>query len=72
MQFSNFSDPGNGMKVVWAIYLLEWPVFMILAWYLEQVVDSGTGVRRHPLFFLEGICGGVSGSSWGGHFSMRP
>lgn len=22
-------------------------------WYFEQVLSNGTGIRRHPLFFLE-------------------
>ena len=34
------------------ILLGEWLLFLALAWYLEQVLPSGTGVRRHPLFFL--------------------
>ncbi|GIL46004.1 hypothetical protein Vafri_3096 [Volvox africanus] len=51
--WSGLRDEGNGMISVWIILLVEWPVFMTLAWYFEQVLDSGTGARRPPLFFLE-------------------
>jgi hypothetical protein len=53
MSFSTLLDPGNGMIAAWAILAAEWWVFMGLAWYLEQVFASGTGNRRHPLFFLD-------------------
>lgn len=53
MSFTNLHDDGNGMITVWIILLVEWWVFMVLAWYLEQVFASGTGNRRHPLFFLD-------------------
>lgn len=36
----------------WIILAAEWGVFMLLAWYLEQVLDTGNGAPRHPLFFL--------------------
>ncbi|KIZ07740.1 hypothetical protein MNEG_0209 [Monoraphidium neglectum] len=53
ISFSTLSEPGNGLKTVWAILIVEWFVFIALAWYLEQVFASGTGNRRHPLFFLD-------------------
>jgi hypothetical protein len=31
---------------------IEWPVFLLLALYLDQIIDSGHGVTKHPLFFL--------------------
>lgn len=37
MRFRDLSDPRNGMVTVWAIMAVEWAVFMVLAWYLEQV-----------------------------------
>ena len=55
MTFANLADPGNGMVAAWAILFAEWFAFMALAWYLEQVFASGTGNRRHPLFFLDGL-----------------
>ncbi len=53
MTFSNLMDPGNGMISAFAMLFGEWFVFMGLAWYLEQVFASGTGNKRHPLFFLD-------------------
>jgi hypothetical protein len=41
LNFSNFSDKGNGMSAVFAILIIEWFVFMGLAYYLEQVLSSG-------------------------------
>ncbi|KAF6264708.1 hypothetical protein COO60DRAFT_1482014 [Scenedesmus sp. NREL 46B-D3] len=61
MAFSNLRDAGNGMTTAWLILGVEWVVFMAAAWYLEQVFASGTGNRRHPLFFLEGLRGWLRG-----------
>lgn len=53
LTFSKFSLPGNGLGVVFGILVGEWVLFLVLAWYLEQVLPSGAGVRRKPLFFLD-------------------
>ncbi len=53
MSFSNLKDSGCGMLAVWAIFLVEWPLFMVLGWYFEQVISTGNGIKRHPLFFLD-------------------
>eukprot|EP01023_Acetabularia_acetabulum_P005392 TRINITY_DN12195_c0_g1_i1.p1 TRINITY_DN12195_c0_g1~~TRINITY_DN12195_c0_g1_i1.p1 ORF type:complete len:655 (+),score=81.99 TRINITY_DN12195_c0_g1_i1:604-2568(+) len=53
LEFENLSDDRNGMTRVWIYFIVEWFVFMVLAWYLQQVLDSGTGVRKHALFFLD-------------------
>ena len=42
-----------GLGVVFGILVGEWVLFLVLAWYLEQVLPSGAGVRRKPLFFLD-------------------
>lgn len=55
MQFSNLSDDGNGMTDVWILLVVTWLVFLVLALYLEQVFASGTGIRKHPLYFLDYI-----------------
>ena len=55
MTFASLRDAGNGVAAAWGILAAEWWVFMALAWYLEQVFASGTGNRRHPLFFLDGL-----------------
>eukprot|EP00898_Chlorokybus_atmophyticus_P003419 jgi/Chlat1/4078/Chrsp26S04118 len=52
MEFSNLGDSGNGMIEVWVVFIVEWFIFMILAYYLEQVLSSTTGVNKHPLYFL--------------------
>ncbi|KAK9805638.1 hypothetical protein WJX72_009637 [[Myrmecia] bisecta] len=53
LTFARLSDHKNGMPVVLIIMAVEWLVFLPLAWYLEKVIDSSTGVRQSPLFFLE-------------------
>ncbi|RMZ55176.1 hypothetical protein APUTEX25_005454, partial [Auxenochlorella protothecoides] len=54
MSWSSLSDPGNGSTAVLIIFAVEWVVFLILAWYFEQVIPSGVGITKHPLFFLGG------------------
>jgi hypothetical protein len=46
------TDPRNGMAAVFLFLGLEWPVFILLALYFDQVLDNGRGVPQHPLFFL--------------------
>ncbi|CAM6105629.1 unnamed protein product [Calypogeia fissa] len=53
MKFSNLSDHNNGMTTVWAIQVVEWAIFLALAWYLDQVVSSSSGVKKHPLFLFK-------------------
>ncbi|KAG2425810.1 hypothetical protein HXX76_013435 [Chlamydomonas incerta] len=53
LTWERMSDPGNGMYATWGIFVVEWFIFMALGWYLEQVLSSGNGIRRHPLYFLE-------------------
>ena len=31
---------------------VELPLYLLLAWYFGQVVGTGTGSQKHPLFFL--------------------
>jgi hypothetical protein len=57
MKFRNLSDKGNGMTTVWAIQIVEWALFLVLAWYLDQVVSSSSGVKKHPLFLFHKCCG---------------
>lgn len=54
MQFSNLGDKDNGIVRAMLILLVEWAIALPLAYYLDQVVASGSGVKRHPLFFLPG------------------
>ena len=50
MTFTDINRDGTGMGAVWLIFVVEWAVFLGLAWYLEQVLSSATGIRRHWLF----------------------
>ena len=43
----------DGMATVMVIFVVEWFVIGLLAWYLDQVLSSGNGIKRHPLFFLD-------------------
>ncbi|GAX75876.1 hypothetical protein CEUSTIGMA_g3319.t1 [Chlamydomonas eustigma] len=53
MTLSDLFDQGNGTIIAWVILLVEWPIFMVLAVYLEQVLGNGAGARQHPLFFMK-------------------
>ncbi|CAG9467760.1 unnamed protein product [Pedinophyceae sp. YPF-701] len=52
LRWEDLSDDNNGLGRVMYVFVLEWIVFSLLAWYLSQVMDAQTGSRRHPLFFL--------------------
>lgn len=53
LQWSDLSsDPRCGMGAVMVVLALEWPVFLAIAAYLDQVLDTGHGLPKHPLFFL--------------------
>ena len=55
MRWKNLSDHDNGMKEVLIIMYVEWLIVFPVAYYLDQVVSLGSGIRRHPLFFLDHI-----------------
>ncbi|GAB4822597.1 hypothetical protein N2152v2_009643 [Parachlorella kessleri] len=52
LTWSKLDDPANGIVTVMIIFAVEWALFLLFAWYLEQVTNTGVGVARHPLFFL--------------------
>ena len=52
MGWKNLSDEENGIGEVMIVFVVEWCVFMIFALYFEQVLDTGVGIPKHPLFFL--------------------
>ncbi|KAK4799709.1 hypothetical protein SAY86_025074 [Trapa natans] len=54
MQWGDLSDSSNGMKEVLVIMILEWLLVLLVAYYIDQVVSSGSG--KSPLFFLENFC----------------
>ncbi|KAK8940164.1 ABC transporter A family member 7 [Platanthera guangdongensis] len=47
----------QGMRTVLIIMVVEWVAFMLIAYYLDHVVSSGRGVRKHPLWFLPQLHG---------------
>jgi hypothetical protein len=52
MTWSKLGDDNNGLPAVMIIFAVEAVVFLLAAWYIEQVFPGGVGVPRHPLFFL--------------------
>ena len=53
MRWGDLSDSTNGMTDVLIIMFLEWLIVLFVAYYMDQVVSSGNGVKRSPLFFLQ-------------------
>jgi len=49
----------RGMDDVMIIFLIEWVVIALAAYYLDSVLATGSGLKRHPLFFLRGLRGGA-------------
>lgn len=62
MTLTDVAAGSNGIAALWALFAAEAPALLALAWYLEQVADSGVGVRRHWLFPLHSL----------GHWSGPP
>ncbi|KAM3307861.1 ABC transporter A family member 7 isoform X2 [Capsicum chacoense] len=52
MCWDYLSNSNNGMREVLIIMSIEWVVFLIVSYYLDQVISSGSGNRRSLLFFL--------------------
>uniref|UniRef100_A0A0V0IV07 Putative ABC transporter A family member 7-like n=1 Tax=Solanum chacoense TaxID=4108 RepID=A0A0V0IV07_SOLCH len=52
MFWEYLSNSNNGMREVLIIMSIEWVVFLIVSYYLDQVISSGSGNRRSLLFFL--------------------
>eukprot|EP01117_Protostelium_nocturnum_P005789 TRINITY_DN2086_c0_g1_i1.p1 TRINITY_DN2086_c0_g1~~TRINITY_DN2086_c0_g1_i1.p1 ORF type:complete len:977 (-),score=310.06 TRINITY_DN2086_c0_g1_i1:119-3049(-) len=48
----NLNLPYISLTAVYGFLAVEWLVMMLLWAYLHQVVPSGWGVPKHPLFFL--------------------
>ncbi|KAF8390227.1 hypothetical protein HHK36_024752 [Tetracentron sinense] len=53
MRWKDLNDSKNGMREVLIIMIVEWLIVLLVAFYLDQVVSLGSGVRKHPLFFLQ-------------------
>ncbi|XP_055830380.1 ABC transporter A family member 7-like [Solanum dulcamara] len=52
MFWEYLSNSNNGMREVLIIMSIEWVVFLLVSYYLDQVISSGSGNRRSLLFFL--------------------
>jgi len=50
--FLSFGNMPEGLSTVLIILLVETPLWLLLAVYLDQVMDTGFGVQLHPLWFL--------------------
>jgi len=64
LTFEKLNDEKNGMVTVWIIMAVEWAVFMVLAWYTEQVIPTGNGTPRHPLFIIDWMWRKDRSSTW--------
>ena len=53
IKMGDVSDSQLNMSAVWGFMIAEWAFFLLAAWYTEQVLPSGYGIKRNPLFFLE-------------------
>ncbi|KAK9114191.1 hypothetical protein Syun_020988 [Stephania yunnanensis] len=53
MRWKDLSDSANGMKEVLIIMSIEWLIVLPVAYYVDQVMSLGSGVRKRPLFFLQ-------------------
>ncbi|THG22876.1 hypothetical protein TEA_011098 [Camellia sinensis var. sinensis] len=53
MRWVDISDSNHGMRDILIFRFVEWLVVLFVAFYIDQVVSSGSGVGRSPLFFLE-------------------
>ncbi|XP_061353117.1 ABC transporter A family member 7-like isoform X3 [Gastrolobium bilobum] len=53
MRWKDLSNSTNGMKDVLIIMFVEWVLVLFLAYYMDQVLSSGSG--KSPLFFLKGF-----------------
>ncbi|XP_071717438.1 ABC transporter A family member 7-like [Rutidosis leptorrhynchoides] len=53
MRWGDLGDSDNEMRHVLIIMLVEWVVVFFIAYYVDQVLTSGSGVRKSPLFFLK-------------------
>lgn len=40
LTWSKFGDDNNHMQYILIVLLVEWPLFLLIAWYLEQVCSQ--------------------------------
>ncbi|KAK1257281.1 ABC transporter A family member 7 [Acorus gramineus] len=44
------------MRDVLILMTAEWLILLVVAYYLDQVASYGSGIRKHPLWFLQNRC----------------
>ncbi|XP_010261075.1 PREDICTED: ABC transporter A family member 7-like isoform X2 [Nelumbo nucifera] len=52
MKWEDLSDQKDGIRGTLIIMALEWLILLAVSYYMNQVISSGNGITRHPLFFL--------------------
>lgn len=52
MSWEYLSNSNNGVREVLIIMSMEWVVFLIVSYYFDQVISSGSGNHQSLLFFL--------------------
>nr|DAD21804.1 TPA_asm: hypothetical protein HUJ06_023267 [Nelumbo nucifera] len=52
MKWEDLRNPNNGMWGTLIIMTLEWWGLLVVSYLMDQVISSGSGIARHPLFFL--------------------
>ncbi|KAI7985943.1 ABC transporter A family member 8 [Camellia lanceoleosa] len=62
MKWKDLNDSTNGMKELLIIMVVEWFVLLFVAYYVDQVISSRSGVRKSPLFLLRKFQGQPSSS----------
>ncbi|GMQ10508.1 hypothetical protein CsSME_00053482 [Camellia sinensis var. sinensis] len=60
MKWKDLNDSTNGMKELLIIMVVEWFVLLFVAYYVDQVISSRSGVRKSPLFLLRKFQGQTS------------
>jgi ABC-type Na+ transport system ATPase subunit NatA len=55
-------SPGGGMAGVMCIFAVEAVVLGLAGCYVDAVYATSSGVKRHPLFFMQRRCTGTSGA----------
>uniref|UniRef100_A0A803N332 ABC transporter domain-containing protein n=1 Tax=Chenopodium quinoa TaxID=63459 RepID=A0A803N332_CHEQI len=55
MRWENLGDSRNGMKEIMIIMFIEWLIMLPIAYYIDQVISSGSGGKRNPLLFFRSL-----------------
>ncbi|KAL7618740.1 hypothetical protein Lser_V15G00407 [Lactuca serriola] len=55
MSWGDLNDDHNGMGRILIIMIVEWVVVFFIAYYIDQVLTTGSGAPKNPLFFLHNL-----------------